>query len=57
MTTLKKLLSSKDGATSIEYAVIASMIGLAIITAATNVGTEVGTIFTEVQTGLSKRSG
>lgn len=57
MKALRKLLSCNKGATAIEYAIIAGMIGLTIITAATNVGTEVSSVFGEVQTGMQKRGG
>lgn len=57
MNTLLKLLACNKGATAIEYAIVAGMIGLTIITAASSVGTEVSSIFTDAQTGLQKRSG
>lgn len=55
MKTLKKLLACNSGATSIEYAVVASMIGLTLITAASGAGSELTSIFTEAQVGLQKR--
>ncbi|MBS0242365.1 MAG: Flp family type IVb pilin [Proteobacteria bacterium] len=45
-----------SGATSIEYALIAGFIGLAIITTVLNIGTELSSTFTDVQTGLQKRA-
>jgi pilus assembly protein Flp/PilA len=41
-----------SGATAIEYALIASGIALAIITAVNSVGTSVGALFTTVSTSL-----
>ena len=46
---------SQSGATAIEYSLIASFIGLAIITAAQAVGFELQSIFTDVGGGLKKR--
>ncbi|MGE0700264.1 MAG: Flp family type IVb pilin [Hyphomicrobiaceae bacterium] len=43
------------GATSIEYALIAAFIGIAIITVVQNVGIELTGIFSDVQSGLKKR--
>lgn len=43
------------GATAIEYAMIASFIGLAIIAAAQGVGFELQSIFADAETGLKKR--
>lgn len=57
MKTLIRLLKDRRGATAIEYAVIAGMIGLAIITAATGAGSEVSSVFNDTKTGLQKRGG
>lgn len=57
MKLILTLLKRRDGATAIEYAVIAGMIGLTIISAAAGVGTELSNIFTEVSTGFAKRGG
>jgi len=45
---------SKDesGATAIEYGLIAALIGVGIITAAQNLGTEVATTFENIDTKL-----
>ena len=56
MKCLYRWLSSTSGATSIEYAIIAGLIGLSIITSATNVGTEVAGAFTSVATGFNKHA-
>ena len=52
MTSLRRFLRNDDGATAIEYALIASLIAVAIITAVTTVGTKVSTVFTEVGNSL-----
>ena len=53
---MKKLFNrfAKDesGATAIEYGLIASLIGVAIILGATALGTKLNTTFTSVQTAL-----
>jgi pilus assembly protein Flp/PilA len=48
MIKVRKLLVDESGATAIEYALIASLIAVFIITALQLVGTKVSTVFTEV---------
>lgn len=45
--------SDESGATAIEYGLIAALIGVAIITAVTQVGTDVSSTFTNVSNGLT----
>jgi pilus assembly protein Flp/PilA len=52
MTVLAKLLRDEDGATAIEYALIASLIAVVIVAAVQVVGTQVSTVFTEVGAAL-----
>ncbi len=52
MQTLKQFLTSDDGVTSIEYALIASLIAVFIIAALQLVGTNLSTVFTEVGNSL-----
>jgi pilus assembly protein Flp/PilA len=47
-----RLLRSDGGATAIEYALIAGFVSIAIVAGATAVGTNLGTSFTTVATGL-----
>jgi pilus assembly protein Flp/PilA len=47
-----RFLRNDSGATAIEYAIIAGMLSIAIVTAVTAVGTSVNTMFTSVQAGL-----
>jgi pilus assembly protein Flp/PilA len=52
MAILARFVSNEDGATAIEYALMASLIALFIIAAVQTVGTKVSTVFTEVGNGL-----
>lgn len=47
-----RFLKNEDGATAIEYGLIAALIGVAIIGAVTTVGTELGTTFTAISASL-----
>lgn len=50
---LKRFLNNEDGATAIEYGLIAALIGVAIITAVTAVGTNLTSTFDAIAAGLS----
>ena len=50
--TLHKLTADESGATAIEYALIASLIAVAIVGSVTLVGTNITTVFTEVAGNL-----
>ena len=52
MTRVQSFLGDEFGATAIEYALIASLIAVFIITAVQFVGTQVSTVFTEVGNAL-----
>ena len=52
MTALKRFLKNEDGATAIEYGLIAALIGVAIITAVGLVGTGLNTTFNTISTKL-----
>ena len=45
MKTLKNFLNNEDGATAIEYGLIAALIGVVIITAVSQLGTNLSTTF------------
>lgn len=47
-----KFLADDTGATAIEYALIASIVSISIVAAATLMGTSLVTIFTQVATAL-----
>lgn len=49
----KTFIVDESGATAIEYALIASLIAVAIIAAVTTVGGRVSTVFTEVGNSLN----
>jgi pilus assembly protein Flp/PilA len=52
MSTIKRFVRDEQGATAIEYGLIAAGISVAIITAVTSLGSSLNTTFTSVQTAL-----
>jgi pilus assembly protein Flp/PilA len=52
MAQVQSFFGDESGATAIEYALIASLIAVFIITAVQYVGTQVSTVFTEVGNSL-----
>ena len=52
---LKRFLKNEDGATAIEYGLIAALIGVAIITAVGLVGDGLNTTFNNLATQLSTK--
>ena len=46
--SIKKFVADESGVTAIEYALIASLIAVVIITAVTTVGTKVSTVFNAI---------
>ncbi len=52
---VKKALRDENGATAIEYSLIAAFIAIAIITVLQAVGIELQSIFVDVEGGLKKR--
>jgi pilus assembly protein Flp/PilA len=50
--SIKKFAADESGVTAIEYALIASLIAVFIITAVQTVGTKVSTVFNEIGTTL-----
>lgn len=53
---ISSFFKREDGATAIEYAIIAGLISVVIITAATSLGTEIKAIFEEILAGLQDRA-
>jgi pilus assembly protein Flp/PilA len=53
---MKKLLRSEDGATAIEYGLIAALIAVAIIVGATALGSSLNAIFDSVSTTVDDAS-
>jgi pilus assembly protein Flp/PilA len=52
MRLLNRFLRSETGATSIEYAIIAAGLSIAIVTVVGSLGSSVNTMFTSVSAGL-----
>jgi pilus assembly protein Flp/PilA len=52
MKTLIKFLKDEDGATAIEYGLIAALIAVAIITAVGAVGSDLATTFSRVASAI-----
>jgi pilus assembly protein Flp/PilA len=53
---MTKLLSDRDGATAIEYGLIAALISVVIITAVTLVGSKLSGVFNSIATALGAAS-
>lgn len=53
MISLKNFLKNEDGATAIEYGLIAALIGVVIIGAVTAVGGSLEATFEEIDSGLT----
>ena len=57
MKTLKSavqaFIADEDGVTAIEYGLIAALIGIAMVSAATLLGKEIGVAFTAVNTAIT----
>ena len=53
MKVIKKIFKNEDGATAIEYGLIAALIAVAAITAMSSLGTNLSTTFNKVSTRLS----
>jgi len=51
-TILKNFLRNEDGATAIEYGLIAALIAVVVIGALTTIGTNLETSFTTIATSL-----
>lgn len=54
MKFFNKLIRNEDGATAIEYGLIAALIAVAAITAMQGLGTQLKTTFTKVTTEMAK---
>ena len=53
MIKLRSLLKSRDGATAIEYGLIAALIGVVIIASVTALGTSIKGQFTTISTAIA----
>lgn len=54
MKTIAKFLRNDEGATAIEYGLIAALIAVAIIAAASTLGGNLGNLFNDIGTRLSQ---
>lgn len=52
MEMFKQFLRDEAGVTAIEYALIAALIAVAIVTAVTQLGSKVSTTFDDIKTNL-----
>ncbi|MBL4897583.1 MAG: Flp family type IVb pilin [Erythrobacter sp.] len=55
MKFFRKLRRNEEGATAIEYGLIAALIAVAAITAMSSLGTQLTNTFGEVTTAMSKK--
>jgi pilus assembly protein Flp/PilA len=49
----KRLAAGEEGATMVEYALMVALIGAALVTVVTQLGTSIGTQFTSVSNTIS----
>ena len=54
---ISRFIKDEDGATAIEYGLIAALIAVAIITAVTALGTNLSSTFNNVSTAVSDNDG
>ena len=52
--TIKNFLNDEEGATAIEYGLIAGLISIGIIAGATGIGEKLNEIFEKIKTSLPK---
>ena len=57
MKTIKSLLTDESGATAIEYGLIAALVSVAILTILSQLGDELVSTFTEIETELQEANG
>ena len=54
INSLKAFVGNESGATAIEYALIASLIAVALVTVLTSLGSKLSTEFSEISGGVLK---
>jgi pilus assembly protein Flp/PilA len=57
MKNLKKLMADINGATAIEYGLIAGLVAIAIVSAVTTTGSDLSSLFSAVNTKLVAAAG
>ena len=55
MNTIERFIGDEDGATAIEYGLIAALIAVVIIGALSTIGTNLNASFTRIGTSLGSR--
>lgn len=53
VSAIKTFVADENGVTAIEYGLIAALVGVAIVTAATNLGKQLNTTFDAVTKAMS----
>ena len=56
MKTIRQIFRNKQGATAIEYGLIAALIAVAAITAMSNLGGQLGNTFNQVKGNMASNS-
>lgn len=56
MQFIRKMLKNEEGATAIEYGLIAALIAIAIITGASSIGSSLATKFSEIASAIDSAS-
>jgi pilus assembly protein Flp/PilA len=54
LSSITRFLRDEEGATAIEYGIIAGLISVAIVTILSTLGTDLKTIFTTISTEVAK---
>lgn len=54
LVQIKKFLRDEEGATAVEYGLIAALIAVVILTAVSDVGTQLKTVFEDILEALKK---
>ena len=57
LNRIRKFIRDDNGATAIEYGLIAALLAVAIVGIVTTIGTDLVNVFTDVSTNLQKASG
>lgn len=54
LSSITRFLRDEEGATAIEYGIIAGLVSVAIVTILSTLGTDLNTIFTTISTEVAK---
>jgi pilus assembly protein Flp/PilA len=57
LVQIKKFLRDEEGATAVEYGLIAALIAVVILGAVTGIGQQLRDVFNEILDALTKRAG